>query len=89
MLRGGELFCSQNGVLKEFQLCYVPVSKMTVSRGLPLNNSLNSWKFALLKYRDLTLLFARPILLQVANSMRTWLLQPRCDFIFETVGNAF
>ncbi|KAK4810922.1 hypothetical protein QYF61_013330 [Mycteria americana] len=44
--------------LKICQLCSAPLSLRTVSQGVLLTNPLNSWKFAFLKFRVLTLLFA-------------------------------
>ncbi|KAK4810863.1 hypothetical protein QYF61_008835 [Mycteria americana] len=54
--------------LKICQLCSTPLSLRTVSQGVPLTNSLKSWKFAFLKFRVLTILFACPISLRTANS---------------------
>ncbi|KAK4806259.1 LOW QUALITY PROTEIN: hypothetical protein QYF61_013403 [Mycteria americana] len=53
---------------KIFQLCSAPLSLRAVSQGFLLTNSLKSWKFAFLKFRVLTLLFACPISLRTVNS---------------------
>ncbi|KAK4815525.1 hypothetical protein QYF61_003217 [Mycteria americana] len=46
--------------LKICQLCSAPLSLRAVSQGVLLTNSLNSWNFAFLKFRVLTLLFTCP-----------------------------
>ncbi|KAK4817094.1 hypothetical protein QYF61_027925 [Mycteria americana] len=54
--------------LKICQLCSAPLSLRAISQGVLLTNSFNSWKFAFLKFRVLTLLFAFPLPLRTANS---------------------
>jgi len=66
-----------NTSLKTCQLCSVPLSLRTVSQGVLLTISLKSWKFALLKFRVLTMLFVIPISLSSISSTSAWSLQPR------------
>ncbi|KAK4817028.1 hypothetical protein QYF61_026034 [Mycteria americana] len=54
--------------LKICQLYSAPLSPRAVSQGALLTNSLKSKKFAFLKFRVLTLLFAYPICLRTVNS---------------------
>ena len=63
--------------LKICQLCSAPLSLRAVSQGILLSNSLNSWKFAFLKFRVVSLLFGWLLSLRNANSTRAWSLQPR------------
>ncbi|KAK4828977.1 hypothetical protein QYF61_001633 [Mycteria americana] len=53
--------------LKICQLCSAPLSLRTISQGVLLTNSLNSWKFAFLKFRVLTIVLACPISLRTAT----------------------
>jgi len=71
--------------LKSCQLCSVPMPLRTVSQGIPSSNSLSSLKFALLKFRVLTLLFARLAFFKITNSFRAWSLQPRLPPILTSV----
>ena len=57
-------------------LYQVPMSLRAVSQGLSLTNSLNSCKFAFLKFRVLTLLFAWLVTFKTADSTRAWSLPP-------------
>jgi len=75
---GIESSCSLwNTSLKTCELCSVPLSLRTVSQGVLLTISLKSWKFALLKFRVLTMLFVILISLSSVSSTSAWSLQPR------------
>lgn len=63
--------------LKFYQLCSVLLSLQTTSQEISSNNSSNSWKFPLLKFRVLSLLFVRPVFLKMTNTTRAGLLHPR------------
>jgi len=53
------------------------MSLRTISQGISPTNFLNSHKFAFLKFRVLTPLFARSTFLKNTNLTMVWLLQPR------------
>lgn len=63
--------------LKSCQFGFFLLSLRRVSQRISSNNSLNIWKLAILKFRLLTLIFARPIFLEIMNSTKAWSLQPR------------
>jgi len=63
--------------LKSCQLYFTLLSIKAAFRGIPSNNSLSSWKFTLLRFRVVTLLFARPVAFKITDSTRAWSLQPR------------
>ena len=63
--------------LKSCQLCAAPMPLRTVSPGIPPSSSSSRQNFALLKFRVLALLFARPASLRIANSSEARSLQPR------------
>jgi len=63
--------------LKCCQFCSVPLSLRTVSQGISYNSSLNSLIFVLLKFMDLTPLFARLTFLEITSSTTVWPLQHR------------
>ncbi|KAK4824409.1 hypothetical protein QYF61_014720 [Mycteria americana] len=68
LCQGIESFCTLwKASLKICQLCSAPLSLRAVSQGVLLTNSLNSWNFAVLKFKVLTLLFTRSISLRTAN----------------------
>ena len=57
--------------LKNCQLCFTPLFLRTVPQEISSSNSLNNWNFTLLEFRMLTLLFARPVFLEITNSTRS------------------
>ena len=69
--------CSQKDVLKELPALFCSYALKDTFPGDPPRSSLRIWKFALLKFRVLTLLFARHAFLQITNSTRAQSLQPR------------
>lgn len=69
MLGNGEHLFSWMMTLKSCQFCCFPLSLRTVSQGISSDYYLNRWSFALLKFRVLTLLFTRPIFLDITNSV--------------------
>lgn len=76
--RGMESFCTlRKATLKCCQLCSVPLFLRTVFQGFLSNNSLNSPKFGLLKFRILTLLFTRSTSFEMTKSSRAWSVQLR------------
>ena len=77
LFRGTESSCAfRKASLKSSQLSSTSLSLGTASQGIWANNSLNSLKFALPKFRVLTPLFARPTFLEITNLTRAWSLQP-------------
>ena len=78
LFRGTESSCAlRKASLKSSQLSLTSLSLRTASHGILANNSLNSLKFTLPKYRVLTPLFARPTWLKITNLTWAWSLQPR------------
>jgi len=85
MLVVGELLSSQKDVLKVLPALFnfsVPRDSFLVDQGISSNNSLNSLKFALPKFRVLRLsvltpLFANPVFLKIVNLTRAQLLRLR------------
>lgn len=63
--------------LKSRQLSSASSSLRAVSLEVPSCNSLNNWKFTLLKFKVLALLFTWPVALEIVNSSRAWSLRPR------------
>jgi len=86
LLGDGEFLCSQKGVLKELTVLFCPMPLRTVSQEIPSSSYLRSWKSALLKFRVLTLVFARLAFLQITNSSQEWSLQPRLPPILTSLG---
>ena len=71
LFRGTESSCAlRKASLKSSQLSSTSLSLRTASHGILANNSLNSLKFTLPKYRVLTTLFARPTFLKITNLTR-------------------
>ena len=56
--------------LKSYHLCSFSLSLRTAAQGISLINSLIKQNSTFLKFRVLTLLFARPIFLKITNSTR-------------------
>jgi len=63
--RDGELLCSQKGILEEQPAFLNIFVSKDASQETSANNSLNSLKFDLPKFRVLTPLFARPTFLEI------------------------
>ena len=73
----GKLLHSQKGVFKELPALFCAHTVKDSFPGDPTQQFLESQKFALLKFKVLTILFARPAFLPITNSTRAWSLQPR------------
>lgn len=67
----------QYKILQSSIVCTFPLSLRKASQRISPSNPLNSLKFALLKFRGLTSLFAGPVTLTISNYTSAWSLQPR------------
>jgi len=72
----------RNLFLESWQLCFVPFSPRTASQGISSSNSLISWNFALLKFRDLP--FSRSMFLETMNSTSAWSLRHRLPTVLKS-----
>ena len=77
----GELLCFQKGIIKVLPALFCSFAPKDHFPGDLIQQFFKKPEFILLKFRVLTPLFARLTFLEIMNSTRAWLVQPRLPLI--------